>query len=190
MQLMDGRRCPILDDRDPSASDPRRASGAAGESFPHAIHFLADRPEWIPIVAGWLYAEWGREAPGVTVGTMARRLRARMNRDRLPLALIAAREGNPLGTASLRVREMEIRPQYEHWLSTVYVHPLYRRKGVGSALVRAASAQARRLGIGTLYLYTRNPRTESLYAGLGWTPIERPVYRGRPAVIMRRHLDD
>ena len=110
-------------------------------------------------------------------------------RDRLPLALVALGHGEPIDTASIKMREVEIRPQYEHWLGTLFVPKASRRKGVGSLLVEAGADEARRLGIRELYLYTCHSETERLYAGLGWAEVERPEYRASPAVIMKRILN-
>ncbi len=148
--------------------------------------YLADCPEAVTILAQWLYDEWGRHSPDGSIRSMAENLMERMNRDSFPLALVAMQDGRPLGTVSLKIREMEIRPQYEHWLGTVYVHEPYRRKGIGSQLIEAAVKEANRLGVKELYLYTRSEQTEALYAKLGWATLERPFYRGRRAVIMKR----
>ena len=81
---------------------------------------------------------------------------------------------------------METHPQYLHWLGSVYVLPEYRSQGIGTELVQYAASEARRLGVQDLYLYTRH--REKFYTRLGWKPIERPIYDGRPAVIMSRKL--
>jgi GNAT superfamily N-acetyltransferase len=104
------------------------------------------------------------------------------------LAFVALRENEPLGTVSLKLKEVEILPQYEHWLGTLFVHESHRGKGIGSLLIEAAAKEANRLGIGELYLYTRNRKNERLYAKLGWIVVERLEYQGRPAVIMKSIL--
>jgi GNAT superfamily N-acetyltransferase len=93
------------------------------------------------------------------------------------------------GTVSLKLKEVEICPQYEHWLGTLYVYEPYREQGIGSLLIQAAARVARRLGIHELFLYTRHQVSEALYARLGWEVLDRLAYRGRPAVIMKRSLD-
>jgi len=156
---------------------------------PIQIGYLADFPQHLPELAGWLYAEWGQPAPDGSVQMAQESLRRRLNKDRLPLALVAVQGETLLGTTSLYRQEMEIRPEYEFWLSTVYVHPSFRRRGIGEQLVQAAAAQAVRLGLPALYLYTRRPNNVAWYTRLGWTILERPIYEGSPAVIMVRQLD-
>ena len=152
------------------------------------IEYLADRPDLVSYVAEWLFKEWGHRSPDGTAQGMVCTLTERLNHDKLPLALVALRENEPLGTVSLKLKEVEIRPQYENWLGTLYVHKSKRGKGIGSLLIKAAAKEANRLGIGDLYLYTRNRENERLYAKLGWTVVERLEYQGRPAVIMKRIL--
>lgn len=52
----------------------------------------------------------------------------------------------------------------------------------------AAFSETARLGLGVLYLYTRNEATERLYAKLGWVVLERLLYNGRAATIMKRKI--
>ena len=152
------------------------------------IEYLADHPDSAAILAQWLFAEWGHHSPDATIEGIMEKLNKRLNRDRLPLALVAIRDGQPIGTVSLKLKEVEIRSQYEHWLGTLYVHEPYRGRGIGSLLVKAAVEVADRLSVGELYLYTRHPKTEGLYAKLGWVVVERLEYRSHPAVIMKRTL--
>ena len=153
-----------------------------------SIEYLADHPDAVAILAQWLFDEWGYRSPDGTIERMTEKLNKRLNRDRLPLALVAIRDAEPLGTVSLKLREVEIRPQYKHWLGTLYVHERHRSQGIGSLLVNAVAEVALRLDVDELYLYTRHRETEGLYARLGWVVVERPDIRGRPAVIMKRTL--
>jgi len=168
-----------------SRSQQRRLAGYDWQMKVN-IEYLADHPGSIQILARWLYDEWGHRSHDGTLQGMVDTLKERLNHDRLPLALVAIRESEPLGTVSLKFREVEIRPQYEHWLGTLFVHEPFRGKGIGSLLVEAAVKEARRLGISELYLYTRNKENERIYTKLGWTVVENLEYRGRPAVIMKR----
>jgi predicted N-acetyltransferase YhbS len=147
---------------------------------------LADCPEWTRLLATWFYEEWGHRRPGNTVDKVERRVAERMNRDALPITWVALQDGEPVGSASLIVREMETHPQYLHWLAGVYVEQSCRGQGVGSGIVQLAAVEAQRLGIRQLYLYTRSH--ESFYARMGWRLVERSPYHGREVVIMLRDL--
>ncbi len=153
---------------------------------PIEIRYLADCPEQIPVLASWFYAEWGQGTSDLSVERIERRLRERLNHDRLPLALVGFRDRRPVASASLKIQEMDIHLEYLHWLGSVYVQPEERNQGIGSHLVEQAASEARRLGVEDLYLYTTY--SESLYARLGWITIERVEYHGRSVAIMRRTL--
>jgi predicted N-acetyltransferase YhbS len=151
------------------------------------IQFLADCTHTLTTLASWLYQEWPHRSPDGSESGMEAILTGRLNQGRLPIALVALDNGHPVGTVSLKVREIESRPQYENWLGTLYVPPDCRRRGIGSLLVHVAEETAWGLGIGCLYLYTRHPTTEAIYARLGWERIQVLDYAGRPAIIMRKH---
>ena len=148
--------------------------------------YLADHPDLIPSIAAWLYEEWGHTYPDGSPRHTEETLRERCQRSRLPLALVGFAGQEPMSTVSLKIREMETHPHFEHWLGTVYVLPHYRRQGYGAKIVIAAEQVACALGLEQLYLYTRH--SETFYADLGWETIERPMYRQRPAIIMRKWL--
>jgi len=64
----------------------------------------------------------------------------------------------------------------------VFVAEQYRRRGIGAELVRRIVAEAAKLNIPLLYLYTVH--SERLYAALGWTLMERTSYLDHEVVIM------
>jgi predicted N-acetyltransferase YhbS len=110
------------------------------------------------------------------------RLESSANRDRSPLTVVALEDGHVLGSASLIPHDMDTRMELTPWLAGVFVGPAYRRKGIASELVRRIVAEAAKLKVPLLYLYTVH--SEKLYAGLGWTLQERTTYRDQNVVIM------
>jgi predicted N-acetyltransferase YhbS len=150
------------------------------------VRYLADCPESARSLALWLYEEWGRRNPDNSVEKVEKRLMQRMNRHKVPLTLVALQGSEPVGSASLIIREMETHPQFLHWLGGVYIHHPYRNQGIGSQLVEYAASEAERLGVRELYLYTRHH--VSFYSRLGWRPVGRAHYHGREVLIMKRVL--
>ena len=148
--------------------------------------YLADHPDLISLLATWFHREWGRRNPELTVDRIGENLEGRLHSDRLPLTLVAFLGTEPVGTASLKIREMEIYPQYLHWLGAVYVVPKNRQQGIGTQIVEHSISEAERLAVRELYLYTRG--SESFYAQFGWQPLERPFYHGREVVVMKLTL--
>jgi N-acetylglutamate synthase-like GNAT family acetyltransferase len=146
------------------------------------IEYLADHPEAMPLLAHWQHAEWGHLRPGDSIEARQARLQNYSNRDRIPLTVVALEGGVVLGSASLVPHDMETRMELTPWLAGVFVGEGYRRKGIGAELVRRIMAEAGKLNVPLLYLYTVH--SEKFYAGLGWTLQERTAYRDQQVVIM------
>jgi N-acetylglutamate synthase-like GNAT family acetyltransferase len=146
------------------------------------IEYLADHPEALATLVQWQHEEWGHLRGGETLEQRRARLARSMNRDRIPLTVVALEAGEVLGSASLIEHDMETRMDLTPWLASVFVGKQYRRRGVGAELIRRIMAEAGKLKVSLLYLYTVH--SERLYASLGWTVAERTNYREQPVVIM------
>ena len=98
------------------------------------ISHLVDHPEYIPQLAQWLFEQWdsilGEETPEARI----KKLKTHMNRDKLPIAWIAHANGQLLGTAALRLHDLEGREDLTPWLGGVFVGSHFRRQGIGTAL--------------------------------------------------------
>jgi predicted N-acetyltransferase YhbS len=150
------------------------------------IKYLADHPEMIPELADWFFHQWGYLRPGSSVEDFAAGIRTHLNRDELPLSLVALDGPETLGSASLRQHDMSTRMDLSPWLASVYVAAEHRRRGIGAQLVSAIEEKARELGFATLYLWT--PDKEEFYARLGWSVVQRTEYRQENAVVMQKQL--
>jgi GNAT superfamily N-acetyltransferase len=144
--------------------------------------YLSDYPEALPILAKWQHAEWGHLREGDTLEKRETRLWGFSNGDRIPLTVVALEENEVLGSASLIEHDMETRMELMPWLAGVFVGEQYRRRGIGAELVRRIMAEARRLKVPLLYLYT--VQSEKFYAALGWELQEQTSYREQDVVIM------
>ena len=150
------------------------------------IEYLKHHTDSIPLIAGWFHREWGRYYPELTIDDIEERLRARINIDKIPLALVAIENGEVIGTVSLKISDMDTRKQYTPWLASMYVREDKRKRGVGKNMVAAIEKKAIELGVEILYLYT--PDAESFYAKLGWQRIEYTEYRGANVCVMKKKL--
>ncbi len=148
----------------------------------YVIEYLVDYGELLSVLAGWHHGEWGYLHPGDTVEKRAERMKAHLGVKQVPTTFVALTDGEPVGSASLVGYDMESREDLTPWLASVYVVPEYRRRGVGSALVKRVVEEARTLDIETLYLFTWG--RERLYARLGWSVLERTEHKGEQIVIM------
>lgn len=148
---------------------------------------LADRPDLIPILAEWFHREWGHISVDRTPERYARLLHENLNRDKIPLTVIAFEDDLPVGTASLDVNDLDDQDGLSPWLASVVVEPDRRGKGLGTALIRRIEDEAKRLGVKTLYLWTED--ADTLYVRLGWKRRETRPYRDVTIVVMEKNLE-
>ena len=155
---------------------------------PRIVH-LIEAPEAAVTLARWFVDEWtpyyGPDGPG----DAARDLAACDSRDALPICLVALdADGTVLGTATLKTESVGSELGVGPWLGGLLVGPAHRGRGVGTALVAAIEAEARRLGVPALY--TSTDTAEAMLERRGWTRFGRAdSLRGETAVY-RKDLRD
>jgi GNAT superfamily N-acetyltransferase len=152
------------------------------------IDYLKNHETGIPLLAKYSWQEWrpvyGRAQ--MTFDDVVRSYAQRVNIDVLPLALVAIHQGTIIGTGSLKLQDLDVRPQFTPWMGGLFVVEAHRGRGVATALIRRLMEEARRLNILRLYLWT--PSAEGLYAKLGWVSLERLDYCGYKISIMQKEL--
>jgi predicted N-acetyltransferase YhbS len=146
------------------------------------ISYLADVPGLAVQLIPGLLDHWRYAFPDHTAADRAAKFRAHQNVDTLPIAWIAHDDDTALGTAALRLHDLEGREELSPWLGGVYVKPEHRRCGIASSLCRIAELKAQQMGIERLYLFTHGQ--EHLYAKLGWQYFEDTLWRGHECSIM------
>lgn len=144
---------------------------------------LADEPSAADIVASWYFEQWCRDTGRYTQEQVLAKVLAATNRDQAPMLILARLNQELVGAAELKIREMELYPDYEFWLGGVYVAEQARGYGVASALVKEALARARTAGIKQLYLQTED-LTRGLYARHGFVPVAQVEYKGLNVLVM------
>jgi len=150
---------------------------------------LRDHQEVIPVLAAWIYDEWSYLYPEMTLQYAVSLLGERSNTERLPLTLVAFEAGKPVGTVSLTIFDMETRSDTPYWLTSLYVEKRWRRRKIGSNLVKTAEKKAIELKIDKLFLFTTDIfLPELFYAKLGWRMKEKTMYHLHPVVIMEKNL--
>jgi GNAT superfamily N-acetyltransferase len=155
-----------------------------------AIDYLANHPWCAAELAEYFYDHWREiyQRRGVTVTAVRKAIEERTNVGSLPLAIVALHNGQAVGTATIKLQDLDCRPQLTPWLAGVMVAPAFRRQGVATALIERIVEEARRLGLPRLYLWT--PASEQMYARRGWSRLERLQYFDSEITIMDRDLDD
>jgi len=150
------------------------------------ISYLIEHPEYIPQLAQWQFEEWDFILGEKKIEARIKKLKTHMNRDKLPIAWVAHANGQLLGSAALRVHDLEEREDLTPWLGGVFVGSHFRRQGIGAALCATVEDAARSRAIHTLYLFTLDK--QAWYARLGWTGLGLCLWQQRSGDIMCKQL--
>ena len=147
---------------------------------------LLQRPELIPSVARWIYAEWPHEFTAVTADAWMIGFAAELQPHGVPTTLIALAGEDLIGTVSLDPSDLPSRPALSPWLSSLYVAPAWRGQGVAGLLVHEIERVASALGWKELHLHTM--LQQEFFARRGWRPVERVTEWGCELTVMVKSL--
>lgn len=103
-------------------------------------------------------------------------LSERMERDRLPLGIVAFADGVLAGGCALTSGSGGLVTERSPWIGGLLVDPALRRGGVGLALLARAKVEARRLGHRRLHALTAEAR--ELFERDGWRLAETTSLHG------------
>lgn len=145
------------------------------------IDYLDERPEFGPVIATWVWREWGFASVADCIADLRE-----SRRGTVPSRFVAVSHGAPAGILNLIECNLPPRCDLKPWLAGLYVHPGSRRRGIGSALVGFCEIEAQSLGYRSLYLYSGG--AEGFYRRLGWVTIESMPWEGELIAVMKREL--
>ncbi|WP_036827996.1 GNAT family N-acetyltransferase, partial [Photobacterium sanctipauli] len=112
------------------------------------ISLLADHPDYAPKIAKWYFDEWAHIAPNITEDIVLEKvIEKSLNRDQIPLALVAREGGELVGVLELKIRENKNYPEYENWVGGVFTNPPNRGQGVAGQLLNKAKELAIDFGV-------------------------------------------
>ncbi len=133
------------------------------------IQTLASRPEFIPHLADWAYRQWyGNRSTDFRLVVEGFRRRAQAS---IPLSWVALDDTTPVGMVSLTKIELRSRTDLSPWLSSLYVIPGERGKGIAGLLINTVVTHCSSLGLSDVYLFTgENNEIDlfSYYTARGW----------------------
>jgi len=117
------------------------------------IDYLKNHSEHVTTCAQWSFNQWGHYTPQRSLQDFIDSRKQYLNDDILPLTLLAFDDQTPIGMVSL-AKGKDICLSLFPWLSTIYVIPQYRNKGIGSLLEGKICEKARQMGYKKIYCYT------------------------------------
>ncbi|MCI0660516.1 MAG: GNAT family N-acetyltransferase [Acidobacteria bacterium] len=109
--------------------------------------------------------------------------------DELPLHILALSERNIVGVATLKNQSAlhNLFPDFQYWLSGVYVQPALRHKGIATALCLKMVDIAKTKRVARLHLVTE-VLDGGLYAKIGWNPISQVHVDDLDLLVMARDV--
>lgn len=144
---------------------------------------LSEEPEHLETLASWHHAEWASINPGQTLQDRIDKMQNYLKDDFVPSTFIYKHNGELAGSAAIVENDMSTHKELSPWMASVFVEPSFRKRGIGSALVRHVMQQAKEQGISTLYLFT--PDQAPLYESLGWSTLFEEDYHGERVTVMQ-----
>jgi len=147
------------------------------------IEWIGNCPHCVPTLARWHVMAFADVLATWTINEAAFELRGHVARLAVPTTWVAFDQDRAVGSVSLLDSDLPAPDRYAPWLATLFVDPAARGRGVGAALVRRAVAEAKRLGLPELHLWT--PRHADFYARLGWQSLGNECYGGMDVTLMR-----
>jgi len=151
------------------------------------FEYLADHPDLVPQVIAWWHTVWA-DRMGSDLSALEQQLRASLNKEQLPIHILATQDGEPIGTAALKLQEIaELYPDKQFWLGSVFVQESHRGDRIASEMTMKIVELAQARALPHLYLQTVD-LSGGLYASLGWEPVEQFTYRGVETLLMCKNL--
>jgi GNAT superfamily N-acetyltransferase len=151
------------------------------------------QPEHAPVIASWAYEEWYRHR-SLDFDMVRKAFLGRTKDDSLPQSFIAVEGAVPVGMVTLKLDDLWTRKDLNPWLSSLYVVPTHRNRGIGHALVRAVINRAAFLGFDSLFLFLGQSdpgRLERYYSTRGWETVGPAEDNdGCETMVMRFSLRD
>jgi len=147
---------------------------------------IANHPQHIPLIAQWHQSEWQHISPHLTTSLRIKLYSKYDNSTAIPSCILALVDGLPAGSASLVESDMDSHPHLHPWLASVFVDKPHRQQGIATKLIAKCIANARYLGVETLYLFT--PDQTNFYEKRGWEVIETCRYHNEKVAIMAYYM--
>jgi predicted N-acetyltransferase YhbS len=148
------------------------------------IKYLSECQHYIPYLAKLQFEEISRHwVPNATILSTKQKLIQHANRDTLPMTLVATKNHEPIGMASLRIND-GIRSDLEPWLGSLVVDKKHRGCKIGERLIKAIKQEAKSRGYPEIYLLAFDKTIPTWYAELGWGKIGDDELFGHPITVM------
>ncbi len=135
------------------------------------IYPLSEKKTLVPICAYWSYSTW-YTFRSVPFSAVLNEYNRRANLRYYPYSYIALWDDFPVGMVSLKESELQRREANSPWLSALYVAPEFRKRGIGTNLIKTVIDDCSNKKASKIFLFldSRNLNDlEQYYTKRGWS---------------------
>jgi GNAT superfamily N-acetyltransferase len=133
------------------------------------IEFLADHHRLIPALENYFQSEWSEYYGPKASGSALSDVKFLCNKSKLPIGLIALKQGGFIGSVALRHKSAS-HEKLSPWLTSLYVVPEARQQGVGTRLINAIEKLSMDLGYSKIF--ARSSTAVDLFIKNNWVPFD------------------
>lgn len=151
------------------------------------IDYLKNHPEHVITCAQWSFGQWGHHTPERTLQSFIQSRKAYLNDTSIPFTLLAFIDQAPIGMVSLAPSK-DICHDLMPWLSTIYVTPEQRSKGIGTLLEETICTKALDMGYKKIYCYTSDKTVIPWYEKLNWKKNSTQWLHNHEVTVMEKNL--
>lgn len=134
------------------------------------IEFLEDHRHLFPVLEDAFKAEWKDYYGPGGQGNALSDIHSLCHKDKLPICLVALKQGTFMGSVALRKKSAS-HHHLSPWLTSLFVIPKERRKGIGTKLIEAAESLSAELGFSKVY--SRSATATGFFRKNHWIPMDR-----------------
>lgn len=138
---------------------------------------LNNVPEYYPILSFWSYKEWYLKR-NIEFDVVLKDYKRRGGTLSLPFTSVAVCNSMPVGMASLKENDLWSRKDINPWLSSLYVIPEFRGRGIGERLTVEIQKKASVLNYKKIYLFLGNSESgllKNFYQKRGWKYFDHAI---------------
>lgn len=144
---------------------------------------LSDVPHFLNTVADRLWRAWWA-ADGHSLADVEAALHVVIEAKGYPFTLVAARDGQFLGTVTSIMDDIEARPDWGPCLAALWVEPEARGHGIAEVMAGALMQRLAAKNFERVYLSAK-PKMRTYYLLRGWTMIDSDIDADHQDVFLR-----
>ena len=136
------------------------------------IDYLSNRPDCLHACAAWAYGRWGVQKKDGSLERAISIFKKGMQKDELPLTLIAINLETdlPVAMGSLWEKDGTEWSEKTPWIASIYTLYRYRGLGLAKQIIKCLEDEARNIGFQEVYLQSGS--AANFYRNIGYQEIE------------------